>query len=392
MDDKTETKPNEIVEYMMNAPISADEMTWIQLQKAQRDAARDMSRSHLSVPPHLRDNPYDCLAVVKAAKQWGLKNEYFVAQNSYVTTDRHGIQRLSYTSAVYQAVLKTSGAIIGAPQYAYEREGNDRVCTASVLDRQTRQWESATTPPLRICKKNSPLWTDDPDQQLSYFAIRRLVRQKYAEVFGGLYDKDEFEDEPAEPSPSLIERLPGRIEGAGFSPDLAELKHDEAEAIAAVQAQAETKKRRGGWQKGRKRGPRARPTSQPQPEPVAEEPQAPQPAPAARQEGEPVSEAQILAEPQNEPTARAEAIATAAEARLPIDEPPYRGPPRTATEWRERMKRMPAGIQHNLLHWYDGQTEVAFRAKCGISGLETGQWRTLMQEEQDRRDAAKGKK
>jgi hypothetical protein len=396
MEDKTEAKANDIVEYMMDAPISAADMTWMQLQKAQRDAARDMSRSRLSVPPYLRDNPYDCLGIVKAARQWGLENEYFVAQNSYITTDRYGIERLAYTSVLYQAVLTKSKAIIGRAQYSYEGEGNARTCTVGVLDRETREWQNATTPPLAKCRKNSPLWDIDPDQQLAYFAIRRLVRQKYSEVFGGLYDHTEFDDAPPEPSPTLLERLPGRIEGAGFSVDLAELQRDEAAAVAAVQAEQTEKKvkRKGGWRKGVSRAAvnaaiRARKAAEQKPEAVAEEPQAPPAATAAPTESQSLAPSETAAEPETQPAAAAAPVATP---RLPIDEPPRRGPPQTLAEFPDYMARMSKGIQSDVVRWFDTQDQVALRQTLGLSGDEIARYRRQMQELQDARNAEEARR
>jgi hypothetical protein len=80
------------------------------------------------------------------------------------------------------------------------------------------------SPPLgKINPKNSPLWKNDPDQQLSYFAGRSLCRRHFPDVLQGIYDREELEG--AEPlkditpkAPTgLADRLAGQQPQGGFS-------------------------------------------------------------------------------------------------------------------------------------------------------------------------------
>jgi hypothetical protein len=185
------------------------------------EAAKLMARSGLYLPPHCRNEPGLCFAVLMKTQAWGLPDPYFMAEHSYVVTQKGGEQRIAYDSAVHQAALLASGAIIGRPQYAYLGEGESLVCIVSVTDARTNRTESYQTPPVKQCKAHSPLWVSNPMQQLGYYGLRNLVRLKYQDVLAGFYDRDEFEETvdvtPVVGSPNLMERLPGRIAGEGFT-------------------------------------------------------------------------------------------------------------------------------------------------------------------------------
>ncbi len=203
------------------------------------EASKLMARAGLYLPPHARDNPGACFAVLMKTVAWGMPDPFFMAEHSYVVKSRDGIERIAYDSAVFQAALMLSGAVRGRPQYEYEGEEAELRCTVSVQDGQTGKIESYTTPPVRLCKGHSPLWTSNPKQQLGYYGIRNLVRQKYQDVLAGFYDRDEMEDaidvtpEPA--SPNLMDRLPGRIEGEGFAQPAAEAAREEAQAVTKAE-------------------------------------------------------------------------------------------------------------------------------------------------------------
>jgi hypothetical protein len=214
-------------------------VTWLQMI----EVAKLMARAGIALPPHARNDPAICWALMLQAREWKLANPFFVAQHSYVVRNQGGVETLAYDSAVFQAVLLASKAIRGRPDYIYEGEGDERRCTVTVVDAQTGQGQVLRTPPLKLCRKHSPLWKDNPDQQLGYYALRNLVRLKYQDVLGGFYDRDEFDGPAAEapPSPNLMARLPGRIEGEGFEIDTGEQQRQEEAAIAVVREKAEAK-------------------------------------------------------------------------------------------------------------------------------------------------------
>jgi len=209
------------------------------------EVAKLMARAGIALPPHARENPSVCWAIMMQTREWHLSNPFFVAQHSYVVTQRGGVETLAYDSAVFQAVLLASKAIIGRPQYLYDGEDEERRCTVQVMDRQSKELQELRTPPLKKCRGHSPLWVSNPDQQLAYYGLRNLVRLKYQDVLGGFYDKDEYDDYPAEPSsPNLLERLPGRMEGDGFKPTHGEEAAQEQAALSQAKAEGEEKKAR----------------------------------------------------------------------------------------------------------------------------------------------------
>ena len=221
--------------------------TWLQMI----EVAKLMARAGIALPVHARDNPSVCWAIMMQTREWHLSNPFFVANHSYVVSNRKGDETLAYDSAVFQAVLLASKSIIGRPQYEYEGEGDEMRCKVSVQDRQTMKWESHRTPMLKRCRKNSPLWNDNPEQQLAYYGLRNLVRAKYQDVLGGFYDKDEFEkviDEPA--GPSLLKRLEERLPEAKAGANGGVAAAEEQQALGALEAEktaAKKERMRQAW-------------------------------------------------------------------------------------------------------------------------------------------------
>lgn len=218
------------------------------------DAAKLMARSGICVPPHCRDQPGVCFAILMRTQNWKLKDPFFVAEHSYVveqtksvTIERQNqaggtirekalqsVETLAFDSSVFHAVILASGVLADRIEFIYHGEGDERVCTAHA-QLKSGKWISHPTPPLRLCRppvneatgraRGSPLWQKNPDQQLAYFAVRDLARRYFPDVLGGIYDKDEFEETPIDMTPrgaqisDLRKRLPGRIAGDGFGPD-----------------------------------------------------------------------------------------------------------------------------------------------------------------------------
>lgn len=186
-----------------------------------RDVAYLMSGSSLAVRKHLRNDPGACFGIVIQAVEWGM-SPYAVANKSYVVNDQ-----LAYESQLIQAVILRRAPIKGRIKFAYEGEGEDRICIASAvtLDDDTVEYRSPKFG--KITPKNSPLWKNDPDQQLSYFSGRGLCRRHFPDVLMGIYDVDELEGSPGmrtvgstatEPS-GLADRLAANQPEGGFNPD-----------------------------------------------------------------------------------------------------------------------------------------------------------------------------
>lgn len=215
--------------------------------------AKLMAQGKHSVPKYLKGNPGDCLAIVTQSLRWRLE-PYWVAQHSYIAKDDSII---AYDSAVHAAIVLSSGLLKERPNYSFSGEGGDRVCTVEVTMKDG-QVLSYTTPKLSAIiaglpnrrdgegKGGSPLWFKDSDQQQGYFAIRNWGRRHAPELLGGVWDRNEFaettqdETDLVPPSPNLMERLPGKVEGAaGFNENVV----DQGLADEVAQAEAEKKAR-----------------------------------------------------------------------------------------------------------------------------------------------------
>ena len=194
--------------------------------------AKMLSISGFAVRKHLRGEPGACLGVVIQALEWRF-SPYFCANKCFVVNDQ-----LGWEAQLLHAVILTRAPIMNQEAHVeYIGEGNDR---------QARVWvtlksggiKDYTTPKIgAINPKNSPLWKNDPDQQLFYFAARSLARRHFPHVLGGVYSKDELEDseeftgpdkakDVTPPKPSLSSRLKG-TQARGF-----DAKHVEKETTS----------------------------------------------------------------------------------------------------------------------------------------------------------------
>jgi hypothetical protein len=181
-----------------------------------RDVAYLMAGSSLAVRAHLRDNPGACFGIVIQAVEWGM-SPFAVANKSYAVNDQ-----LAYESQLIQAVILRRAPIKGRIRFAFEGEGPERVCIASATDLYDDVVEYRS-PKLRDIKpQNSPLWKNDPDQQLAYYSGRSLCRRHFPDVLMGIYDVDELEGSPGmktvgPKASGFADRLAGKSNGNGFS-------------------------------------------------------------------------------------------------------------------------------------------------------------------------------
>ena len=251
-----------------DVPIVAGMGVMMQTLPQMIEAAKLMARADICLPVHARNRPDICFALLMRTENWRLKDAFFVAEHSYVVTQKRkvgdqwqDVESLAFDAAVFQAALLASGAIRGRPQYTYEGEDAERKCTVAV-QLPDGTWTDHTTPPLKLCHpghterngnkyvKGSPLWDRAPDQQLAYYGLRNLVRLKFQDVLAGFYDREEYDEYPdidagkmdGPASPNLLERMPGRIEGEGFKPTGVE--EAAAEHAAVTRAQEIKEKRR----------------------------------------------------------------------------------------------------------------------------------------------------
>lgn len=187
----------------VSEPIDRDNVGEIQLAEGKgglslsnmnqlMDFAKLMAVSQTAIPKHLRLNPGACLAICMHAVEWRM-SPFAVANKSYSVNDR-----LAFEAGMYQAVVSRRAPITGRIKMEFDGDGDSRTCRvwASLSD-GTGEVEYTSPKFGKIQPKNSPLWKNDPDQQLFYFSVRAWARRHFSDVMMGIYTIDEIEDNPA---------------------------------------------------------------------------------------------------------------------------------------------------------------------------------------------------
>jgi hypothetical protein len=149
--------------------------------------AKLMAVSDKAVPTHLRANAGACLRIVFQAIEWQM-SPWAVADSSFEVNDR-----IAYDSQLIHAIIEARAPLRQRLDCSYDGEGPERTCTVigEFTDGSRREYTTPTVAKIRV--KNSPLWRDDPDQQLFYAASRSWARKWCPDVLKGLYTKEELE-------------------------------------------------------------------------------------------------------------------------------------------------------------------------------------------------------
>ena len=154
------------------------------------EVARLMAVSDQAVPKFLRGNVGGCFAVTMQALDWGGFSPFAVARQAYIVNDQ-----IAYMSQMVHALIERNAPLKQRLRAAYEGEGVTRVCViAGHLKGEVDPLVYRSPEIGNIKPKNSPLWVNDPDQQLFYFASRAWCRRYCPDVLLGVYSKDELED------------------------------------------------------------------------------------------------------------------------------------------------------------------------------------------------------
>jgi hypothetical protein len=150
------------------------------------------------------------------AMQWHM-NPYAVAQKTHLTKSG----ALGYEAQLVNAAIITSGKIKGAPEYEFlgdwdkilgkveERSGQGGgkyyvaawniadevelgvICTVNIIgESKPRQIKVMMT---QAWPRFSTQWATDPQQQITYLAVRKLARRYMPDVLLGVYSQDELE-------------------------------------------------------------------------------------------------------------------------------------------------------------------------------------------------------
>jgi hypothetical protein len=133
---------------------------------------------------------------------------------SYVINDR-----IAYMSQLIHAVIEGRAPLQRRLDCLYDGEGPTRTCTivGQFIGGEIREYTTPKFKDIRV--KNSPLWEDDPDQQLFYTASRSWARKWCPDVLLGVYTKEELQAQPTlgredDITPGLHARLAGSEKSA----------------------------------------------------------------------------------------------------------------------------------------------------------------------------------
>lgn len=155
------------------------------------------------VPVHFQNSVGDCLMVVEQSRRWNM-SPFLVAQKTYMIGGK-----LAYEAQLIAAVVNSNPLIEGRLNHRFDGEGGKRRCTVFGRIRGEQNDRERTSPFIENIKvKNSPLWKEDPDQQLTYWTQRSWARVHAPDLLLGVYTPEEIqygevvEHEPAPPRPT----------------------------------------------------------------------------------------------------------------------------------------------------------------------------------------------
>ena len=166
-----------------------------------------MATSKITIPKHLQGNAGDCFAIVMQAMQWGM-NPFAVAQKTHLV---NGV--LGYEAQLVNAVINSRAPITTRLNYEWFGDWskvNGKTSNADDVGVIVSATMKGETEPRVLSVsmaqvgnvRNSPLWVNDPRQQLAYLATKRWSRLYCPDVILGVYTADEVEDfEPKDVTP-----------------------------------------------------------------------------------------------------------------------------------------------------------------------------------------------
>ncbi|ECA0163996.1 recombinase RecT [Salmonella enterica subsp. enterica] len=157
-----------------------------------------MAQSKATVPQHLVGKPSDCLAVTMQAAQWGM-NPFAVAQKTHVVNGT-----LGYEAQLVNAVVSSSNLLATRLNYRWDGDWskvngkNDKspllTVTVSAVIKGESDPRELTISMAQAGVRNSPLWEQDPRQQLAYLCVKRWARLHAPDVLLGVYTPDELQE------------------------------------------------------------------------------------------------------------------------------------------------------------------------------------------------------
>lgn len=157
-----------------------------------------MADSKATVPQHLAGKPADCLAVTMQAAQWGM-NPFAVAQKTHVVNGT-----LGYEAQLINAVVSSSNLLATRLNYRWDGDWSkvngksdkspSLTVTVSAVLKGEAEPRELTISMAQAGVRNSPLWEQDPRQQLAYLCVKRWARLHAPDVLLGVYTPDELQE------------------------------------------------------------------------------------------------------------------------------------------------------------------------------------------------------
>ena len=157
-----------------------------------------MANSKATVPAHLAGKPADCLAVTMQAAQWGM-NPFAVAQKTHVVNGT-----LGYEAQLVNAVVSSSNLLSTRLNYRWDGDWSkvngksdkspSLTVTVSAVLKGEAEPRELTISMAQAGVRNSPLWEQDPRQQLAYLCVKRWARLHAPDVLLGVYTPDELQE------------------------------------------------------------------------------------------------------------------------------------------------------------------------------------------------------
>ncbi len=176
-----------------------------------------MSSGTMTVPKHLKSKA-DCMAITMQAMQWQL-NPFVVAQKTFEIGGK-----LGYEAQLVNAVAMSCGALKTAPDFEFigdwskvlgkfkimpGKEGGKPYAASAWQDsdeaglgvKVTAVLRGETTPReltlmlVQCFPRFSTQWATDPQQQITYTAVRKFIRRYAPGALLGVYTPDELTNE-----------------------------------------------------------------------------------------------------------------------------------------------------------------------------------------------------
>lgn len=244
-----EIKPREIPDVVF------DDGTYARVERI----AKLMASGKATMPEHLRNNVADCFAIAMQAARWNL-DPFLVGGKTHISKSGH----IGYEAQLINAVIIGSGVLNSRPEFEFigewknilgklaertsdkggkyyastwEKKDEDGlgVTVRCQLKGETKPRE-VTVMMSQAYPRFSTQWATDPQQQITYLAVRKFARRYLPDVVLGAYTPDELEVETSTPiqdisldtADDVVNRC---IEGMNASKTADELRVYRAEAM-----------------------------------------------------------------------------------------------------------------------------------------------------------------